>query len=178
MTVPRPAHRRRSGRPVQRALHTRKAPAVLPRRPRVDSAHPHAGTQQSTGLGAVNGFQQMRVSDVCRPLRYHAPARRSSRRQCPRLVASSSTRRTFVSADVPLSGESTSKASVSSASPARIAMASPNTLWQVGTPAPQVVVVQRGKIVVNQRIGVNQFQRRRPRLQRLRDHPRQRAQPR
>ena len=38
-------------------------------------------------------------------------------------------------------------------------MASPKTLWQVAS-AAQIVVVQRGQIVMDQRIGVQHFQRR------------------
>ena len=52
---------------------------------------------------------------------------------------------------------STSKASVSSASPARIAVASSNCLWQRRLAAPQIVVVHRRQIVVDQRIGVHEF---------------------
>ena len=54
---------------------------------------------------------------------------------------------------------SVSNASVSSASPARMAVASPNFLWQVGFAAAQVIVVERRQIVMNERVGVNKFER-------------------
>ena len=53
----------------------------------------------------------------------------------------------------------TSNASVNSASPARIAMASPKTLWQVGRPRRRSSLSSAGQIVVDQRIGVDHFQR-------------------
>ena len=40
-----------------------------------------------------------------------------------------------------------------------MAIASPNTLWFVGFAAPQIVIVQRRQIVVDQRIRVDEFQR-------------------
>ncbi len=51
-------------------------------------------------------------------------------------------------------------ARVNSASPARIAIASPKTLWRVVVlPRRRIVVIERGQIVVDQRISMNHFQR-------------------
>ena len=54
-------------------------------------------------------------------------------------------------------------ASAKSASPARIAVSSPKSLWQVGRPAAQVVVVHRRQVVVDERVGVHQLEGRRGR---------------
>ncbi len=44
-------------------------------------------------------------------------------------------------------------------SPARIATSSPKATCSVGRPAPQLVVVHRGQVVVDQRVGVDQLDR-------------------
>ena len=54
-----------------------------------------------------------------------------------------------------------SKASVSRLSPARMAVASSNALWTVGWPRLQIVIVHRRQIVMDQRIAVHAFERRR-----------------
>ena len=62
-------------------------------------------------------------------------------------------------------------ASVSSASPARIARASPNTLCAVRPAAPEVVVVHRRQVVVDQRVGVDHLERARGGIDRARRAP-------
>ena len=40
-----------------------------------------------------------------------------------------------------------------------MAMASPNTLWQVGRPRREIVIVQSGKIIMDQGVGVQHLER-------------------
>ncbi len=63
----------------------------------------------------------------------------------PAAVASSSTIRDTRAASTVSIAPRTSKANVSSASPARIAMASPKTLWQVGLPRRRSSLSSAGK---------------------------------
>ena len=99
----------------------------------VNAAHPQTGPQQRAGLGAMNGIEQRGVGmlalafEIAHLAADHAAHRaRGSGQFLDQRAPSRSAAHSICA--------STWNASVSSASPARIAMASPNTLWQVGTP--------------------------------------------
>ena len=66
---------------------------------------------------------------------------------------------------------STSKAAVNSPSPASTAVASSNSLWQVGAAAAQIAVVHRRQIVVDERIGMHHLDRRRDLQRAASRHP-------
>ena len=84
-----------------------------------------------------------------------------------RASPATSSSRAGAGSDVSAGGEDV-EGEVSSASPARMAVASSNALWTVGWPRLQIVVVHRRQVVVDQRIAVHAFERRRDR--RVRRH--------
>ena len=100
----------------------------------------------SAPAGAVSATSMYWPADHARRRRSRRPAQRrprARRRGSPPARLSSSR-----------------NASAYSPSPARIATSSPKALWQVGRPAAQVVVVHRRQVVVDQRVGVDQLDRR------------------
>ena len=91
------------------------------------------------------------MSSICPPTIPARPAARARPRQ--------SATRTSAIASVAGSAR-ISNASACSPSPARIAVASSKARWVVGRPRLKIVVVHRRQIVVDQRIGVDAFDRR------------------
>ena len=145
------------------------------RRSRPPCAAGRGAVPRSCGGGSPRAPQGSPASRPCRvppwPARFalRPGGRPSGRPPCPTGPAASARIATHRSAAVPglTSRATTSNASVNRPSPARIAVASSNALWQVDRPRRKSSSSIAGKIVVDQRIGVHHLQRTSRRQRRL-----------